>query len=209
MNKYIIPTVGMRGAYTLSPPMDQLMLVGEEYTCQAVRKLSDYIANNEDPQADIYEMYGLTADDFKADLAEDMYIMSLQSASGHWVYVPVRFLQSLPDANGVAYRTLMIGVSVGAHPVNKDMTHVKSEIEDLVVRTLGVVPVIKEVATSKSILVPSDKHEEMQAVRSAKTQATLTDGAKYRGLLTQYQQALDTIADLRRYIALNIQHTIK
>ncbi len=200
MNKYIIPTVGMRGFYTLSPPLDQLVLTGEEYTCQAVRRLSDYLANNEDPEADIYKLYGLTSDDFKADLAEDMYIMSLQSDSGHWVYVPVRYLQAYPDANGVAYRTLMIGVSVGAHPVDKDMAHVKSEIEDLVVRLLGVKPVIKQVVTSKPVLMPLDKHEQLQAIRSAKSQSELTDGAKYRGLLRQYQSALDRVQALTKYI---------
>lgn len=200
MNKYIIPTVGMKGFYTLTPPLDQLVLTGEEYTCQAVRRLSDYLANNEDPEADIYKLYGLTSDDFKADLAEDMYIMSLQSDSGHWVYVPVKYLQAYPDANGVAYRTLMIGVSVGAHPIDKDMAHVKSEIEELVVRLLGVKPVVKQVVTSKPVLVPLDKHEQLQAVRAAKAQTELTDGAKYRGILRQYQMALDAIEALKKYI---------
>ena len=205
MNNYVIPTVGMRGAYTLSPPLDQLMLTGEEYTCQAVRKLSDYIANNEDPQTDIYEAYGLSEDDYRKDIAEDMLIASLQSGSGHWVYAPVRFLQSFPSGNGVAYRTMVIGVNIGAQPVDKDLAPLKEEFEDVVARTLGIKPVIKSVVTSKPVLVPREKHDQIVAIRSARTEGEMTDGARYRGLLIKYQQALDSIEELKRYIASNIK----
>ena len=204
MNKYIIPTVGMRGAYVLSPPLDQLVLTGEEYTCQAVRKLSDYIANNEDPQADIYEMYGLTETDFKKDMSEDMLIASLQSESGHWLYVPVRYLQSFPSGNGVKYRTVMIGVNIGPQPMDKDLTYLTKEIEDLTIRMIGVKPVIKPVATSKPVLVPRERHDDIQVRRSYRAQSELTDGARYRGLLVKHQQALDAIDELKRFIATNL-----
>lgn len=207
MNKYIIPTVGMRGAYVLSPPIDQLVLTGEEYTCQAVRKLSDYIANNEDPQADIYEMYGLSEIDFKKDMVEDMLIASLQSDSGHWLYVPVRYLQSFPSGNGVKYRTVMVGVNIGPQPVDKDLTYLTKEIEDLTIRMLGVKPVIKPVATSKPVLVPREKHEDIQIRRASRAESELTDGARYRGILIKYQQALNTIDELKRFIASKLAKT--
>lgn len=204
MKRYIVPDVGSRGKFYLNPPLQQLPSAGEEYTCQAIRKLSDYVANNEDPLTDIYKEYELTEDDYKKDLAEDMLIASLQSDSGHWLYVPVKYIQTQPDANGVPYRTLMIGVSIGAQPVQSDFTHIEDEIRDIVIKTLGVSPVIKQVQTSKPVLIPVDKHEEMVAARLHRTQQALTDGLKYRGLQLQHQQALDTIRILEDYIRQNL-----
>lgn len=204
MSNYIIPVVGMRGRYDLSPPMDQKVLTGEEYTCRAVRQLSDYVANNEDAKADIYEMNGMTAGDYDRDLAENMHIASLQSDTGHWVHVPVRYIQSYPDPNGVPYRTLMIGVSVGPQPVDKDFSFLEEQIKDLVVSSIGVTPVVKQVQTSKTVLVPVDKHEQMKSAREARSAQGLTDGLRYKNLLIQHQRALDQVKILEDYIRQNL-----
>lgn len=200
MNNYIIPTVGMRGKFSLSPPLDQLCLPGEEYTCQAVRRLADYIGNNEDPLNDIYLMYELTEADFKRDMLEDMFIASLQSQSGHWVYVPVRYIQTFPDPGGVAYRTLMMGVNLGPQPNEDDFLHLEQEVTDLVIKYVGVVPKIKMVQTSKTVLVPREKHDEIVAVRSSKKTTALTDGSRYREVYLKYERALAQVKALENYI---------
>ena len=200
MNNYIIPTVGMRGKFSLSPPLDQLCLPGEEYTCQAVRRLADYIGNNEDPLNDIYLLYELTEADFKRDMLEDMFIASLQSQSGHWVYVPVRYIQTFPDPGGVPYRTLMMGVNLGPQPNEDDFLHLQQEVTDLVIRYVGVVPKIKMVQTSKTVLVPREKHDEIVAVRNSKKTTALTDGSKYREVYLKYERALAQVKALENYI---------
>lgn len=201
MINYVIPTVGTRGKFTLSAPLDQLMLSGEEYTVQAVRKLADYIANNEDPLKDIYTANGLSQTQYAEDLAAGMFVASLQSETGHWVYVPAKYIQTYPDTNGVPYRTLMMGVSLGAMPVEIDLDHLKTAISNLVRDSLGVTPQIKLVETSKALMVSRDKHDSLSTARQHRATLALTDSGRYQALTIAHERTLAQLASLQAYVA--------
>lgn len=196
----IIPTIGSSGFFELRAPFDTKILQGERYTCQAVRKLSDYLANNETPLDDVYKDAGLTEADYDADLLLDMYILSLQADTGHWVYVPASYLVKLPIVNGIPYRSMMIGVSLPALPADKDLSNVLTSIENLVMETLGVASATKVVETSKVVLIDRSTHDLTQSQRDANTTSRLTDRSKYTSTLTQLQAALLKIEQLESYI---------
>ncbi len=199
----IIPTVGSSGYFDLRSPFDTKILSGERYTCQAVRRISDYLANNETPLETIYVDAGLTEVEYEVDLKKDMYIVSLQAGTGHWVYVPASYINTLPIVNGIPYRTLMIGVALPAMPADKDFSNIQTAISNLVTDTLGVTPNIKLVETSKTLLLDSAKHDILQSQRNAIISNSGTDRAKHVSVVMTLAQALDKISVLEAYIEQN------
>ncbi len=196
----IIPTVGSGGYFKLRAPFDTLVLPNEYYTCQAVRRLSDYLANNEKPKEDIYLANSIPESEYDLDLKNDAYIVSLQAGTGHWVYVPASYVISYPIVNGIPYRTMMIGVSLPALPVERDLSFVKTAIENLVRDSLGVDSVTKIVETSKVVLVSKEKHDITQSQRDAIASGVTTDRSRYTDTLTKLDQALQKIQILETYI---------
>lgn len=196
---YVLPTVGSSGFFKLNAPFDKLILNNERYTCQAIRRLSEYLANNENPKDDIYIANGVTAEDYEIDLKEDMYVVSLQALTGHWVYVPARYINSYPAVNGIPYRSVTIGVALPAIPADLDLNFLETKIKDVVKEAVGVDSKTKAMETSRVTLVTKEKHLVIQAQRQALTLG-VTDRSKYAQLLTKYQSALQKIAMLENYI---------
>lgn len=196
----ILPTIGSSGFFSLRAPFDTVILPNERYTCQAVRKLSDYLANNEKPKEDIYLANSVTEDIYEEDLKANASIVSLQAGTGHWVYVPARFVIQYPVVNGIPYRTMMIGVSLPALPADKDLSFLRASIENLVRDTLGVDSATRVVETSKVVLVDKAKHDLTQSQRDAIAAGVTTDRSRYMDTLTKLNQALQKIQILESYI---------
>lgn len=196
----IIPTIGASGYYQLRVPMDALMVPNARYTCKAIRKLSDYIANNEDPKKDIYLAYSLPEAEYDQDIAVDMSIVSLQSDQGHWLYVPARYLIDQPVTNGIPYRAITIAASLPSMPVDRDLTFLQNEVSNLIMDSLGVVPEVGFVETSRVVLVSREKHDLVQTERNVVSGGRVTDRSRYQNLLIQHQAALDKITALEDYI---------
>lgn len=204
MENYIIPSVGLSGYFELSDPMSSHIADYEKYTCQAVRRISDYLANNEDPKTNIYDKYNISESIYEDHVKKNIPIVSLQSDVGHWLYVPVNYITKYPITNGVPYRSYMIGVSLPALPVKRDISHVQTAINNLVKDMLGVDCKIKLVETSRTILVPDSEHTVKQSARDAISQGAVTDRSRYMKTAQQLQAALDKITELESYIQNNL-----
>ena len=196
----ILPTIGSQGTYTFQPPFNNMAAAGELYTCRAIRNLSDYLANNDTPYPDIYTAAGLTISDYNSDIAADMPIVSLQSDIGHWLYVPAGYILTFPVTNGVPYRTTMIGISLPSLPVSKDIQFLIQDLSNKVTDALGVIPIIKQIETSRVVLVTSEIDKQLTAQRSAGAKAGITDSTKYLQLQTAYTAATAQITALEAYI---------
>lgn len=166
MTTKLLPVVGSRGLYQLIPPFDTLSTQGVEYTCQAVRRLSEMIANNEDPKLSIYTEYGLSDIVYEDDLKTDAYIVSLQSAKGHWLFVPYRYISSYPSGDAVPYRTVMLQFSVAALPVAFDYSDLMDRVSDTIRHTTGVNVESRVTQTSQVTLVRQAIHEAHELNRS-------------------------------------------
>lgn len=196
----VIPAVGSSGYFQLRTPFDSLILNKERYTCQAVRKLSEYLANNETPLDDIYVANGLTPAQYEEDLQNDVYIVSLQAANGHWVYAPATYVTQFPSVNGIPYRSVMIGVALPPLPADKDLSHVRTAIENLIADVLGVTCQTKVVETSKVVLVDTDKHTQTEAQRTALAAGSGTDRSRYMQQLAINNGLRQKITLLESYI---------
>ncbi len=169
MTVAITPPIGGKGIYTLAPPFASLVDTGVEYTCQAVRRLSDYIASNEKPKELIYTTYGIE-DQFDADLSNDVYIVSLQSRRGHWLYVPEQYVLAFPSGSGHRYRALSLVFALPSLPVTTDLQSIQDEVSQLIKARLGIDVKSKPVETSQVTLVSDERHIEISTARElAKT----------------------------------------
>lgn len=203
MALYIIPNVGSTGTYVFAAPFSNIALPDDDYTCRAVRKLSDYVANNEDAYRNVYVAAGLTQQDYQNDLAADMAIASLQSQIGHWLYVPVRFIESLPQNSGVPYQNKIIAINIGSVPVAQDLTFLTTALSNVVQDTYGIKPDIQQVVTSKtSIIAYADDASFQQTRRALVTQST-SDAAQVLKLQQTNAQLVAQIQALEQYILAN------
>lgn len=167
MTNYVVPSVGTSGLFELKAPFETLMLANNQYTCKSVRTLSEMIANNEDPLALIYRPVELTEDEFKADLALDMRILSLQAGIGHWVHVPVSYVTRYPDTNGVPYRSVGIAIQLPPIEASRDLGALVEELNLVIRGYIGTDAKVRVADTSYTALVPDDKHQVIQTTRKA------------------------------------------
>lgn len=196
----VIPTIGARGFYNLASPFDTKFSANEMYTCQAIRRIGDYLALNEDPYTNVYLDNGLTEADFDSDQQENMYIVSLQSDKGQWLYVPARFILSYPIMNGIPYQTMMLGVGLGAIPAEMDLSALQNLVSDVIFDNLGIRPQISPVVLSKQKLIARADHEQIQAARLAQATQKKSFYSRYRDMVTLYDKALTKLAALENYI---------
>ena len=200
MNVPILPVVGSSGFYEFASPFDTVAVNNIEYTCKAVRRISDYLAVNENVQKTVYDANNLSSDVWDEDSKNDAYIVSLQSKSGHWVYLPYRYILAYPSVNGVQYRTMMIGVSLPSIPATQDLSAVEADVKDLVEHALGLTVSVKHVETSRIVLVPFPVHQakeqEREVIRA--TQSTYT--AKMLKLRKENDALLAKVQELEAFI---------
>lgn len=200
MTTVITPPIGSKGTFELAAPFDRLADGGVEYTCMAVRKLSDYLASNENPEELIYKKYGIE-EHYKDDMAKDAYIVSLQSRRGHWLYVPESYVLNLPAGSGHRYRAVSLSVSMPSLPSATDFTVLKADIVQLIKARLGVNSKVALVETSLTTLVSDEKHVEISTAREL---AKTSNGNWEEVLLLREQNELlrAKLAALEAFVAL-------
>lgn len=199
----IIPEVGTSGYFNLAEPFNTLSLTFERYTVKAVRKLSDYLSNNEKPLDDIYKLAGLVQADYDADIAVDMAIVVLQSAKGHILSVPARYVLSYPIADGTIYRVSALSVMLPAMPIEKSYDLIKDEVRELIKDTLGVSCKVEVVEVSRPVMVPKEKHDIEMQKRAQFTMGKGSTRLKLNSLRIQNQLLLDKVAELEAWIIAN------
>ena len=200
MSLNYIPTVGSKGVYKLAAPFDQLMAVGEYYICKSVRKISEILANNDDPEKLVYTRYGLDQEIYTQHKTEDMEIVYLQSEKGHWLYVPASFIQEFPDPNGVIYRAVGISVLLPAIPVSYQLDQLKTEITGVVKDITGLRCTIKQTFTSRQLAVPVDKHEATQQTRAIERALSPDIYSRYRKLQLENDILVAKVQALEQHI---------
>lgn len=196
--KYNVPTIGARGHYELLAPFT--LSPGEIYQCIAVRTISEYLANGEDPLTDVYLAKGLTETHYEADARVNMQIIVLQNDKGYSISVPADRFSKYPIQDGVPYRAMVIQAYLPPMPVTQDTAPLEQEIRELVLARIGVTPRISKVSTSDIRAVSIDKHETTQGSRAA----TVAEGGTVYATVANLQRLLDEktarIEALEQYI---------
>lgn len=195
-----IPDIGASGIFVLKTPFDVLLKPNTTYTVQAIRRLKDVIAEGENPFTLYYESHGLSEAIYKIDLETEICIVSLQSGTGEWVYVPTSYILSFPIMNGVKYHAVMMGISLGAIPDNLDLSAFKTSVFNLVKDTFGISSSIKEVVVSAPVIVTKEESTLIETARSNRIVANQSDAGKLRIAQQDLVKCRAQIAMLEKYI---------
>ncbi len=200
MSSRILPVIGSSGTYELLPPFDTVILPEEIYTCKAIRNISEYVSYNQDPKKLVHDYYGLSENDYENDIQEDMEIVSLQNNKGVWVYVPARYIVKYPEVDGIPYHQLSMVCKIPAIEVSRDISHLKTDVINLIKDTLGVDAAVEIVGVSRTIAVTKDVSDQLKIDRALVSNGRVTDRAKYMQMLQQQQLLLNKIESLENYI---------
>lgn len=196
----IIPQIGMCGLYKLRSPFDASLVEGVQYTCIAVRRLSDIAAAGGDPQGDYYSAAAIDTAKYLEDVAAGTCIISLQNASGKVNYVPSSYVLSFPDMGGLPYTSVMLAVSLGQISDSIDLTYVKSKIHDVVLENVGIESTVNTVVVSATTIVGHDNHRAIEAARANVIGTVTTDHSKYLKAVAERDSAYGKIQILESFI---------
>lgn len=199
-----IPTIGVSGLYSLLAPFTTDLLPEVAYTCIAVRRLSDIVAVGGEPFTDYYEPKSISEEDYAADVAAGVCIVSLQASDENIVYVPSSYITGLPNIGGVPYTTLALGIKLGPLPDSLNLSLLKNKLSDVVFEYIGITPEIETIAISLPTLLDRVDAATLEAARTAAITAIKTDYTKYLEEKALRESAILKIAALEEYIRDNL-----
>ena len=128
----------MGGSFTVKPPFDSVVYSQVFYRVIAIESIRGLISRSFAVKEEIYDANGIPEEYYLGDLESDVAVLTLQNSAEDNVLIPMSFVLTVPQADGVIYSSIMLGVTLGAMPVNQDLTRVKGMITDLVLSELGV-----------------------------------------------------------------------
>jgi hypothetical protein len=206
----LIPDVGASGVWSLTAPYSSLINASASYVCLAVRQLEDIIAAGGDPYSMYYvpqegDVAGSLKDQYTADLANSVCIVTLQASSGPVYYIPTSYITSFPASGGVPYQACLLAVDIGALPESTDLTFLKQQIANLVKTTVGLTSVaITTVVASATTNLSQSDHLKAVAARQANITNTVTPEAQVIALQKELQSLQTAYANLEQFIQQNI-----
>ena len=203
MSVQLLPEIGATGVYQLNIPFATALVPGVRYTCRAIRKLNDFTVLGVDPFETYYAPAGLSKAKYETDFADGVCIVSLQSGVGKWVYVPSSYIKSFPNSNGIKYSVVVMGVSLGAIPDSMDTSSLQALVSDVVYGALGVQPTFKNVVVSAPMVIPSEDHLALEAMRVSNLTIRETLGAKITRLQAEKAALQFKLSELEQWVINN------
>lgn len=194
----------MKGTIEVRAPFDSLIDPTAFYECITLETLASLVSNGETPYETYYEPVGATEQDLNDDLRAGAKLVTFQSMNGIIVTIPSTYIVSIPDANGVIYHTMMLGVALSVIPQTQDLSSIKQDISNLIESRLGVQCRIEEVVYGPPTLIAQSIHNELQQVRQSKINLSSSDAAK----VIEYKQTIDQMRHqiklLEEYVAMKL-----
>ena len=197
----VVPFLGMSGRFILSAPFTALCNPALEYTVIALVTIAGAVAQGQDPLNDVYLAQGASAEDYAGDEALNHSLLTLQSAQGAVVTLPTSALLALPDADGVRYHGVLLGVSLSALPETFDLSTLKADVADLVFDRVGVRSSVYLAVVSTPSIVSHAVHTALEAARGANVVSHLSVGAQNTLLQAQNTALIARLRALEAYVA--------
>lgn len=180
------------------------------YTCIAIRSFADMRRDNADIQALVYTPVGIsdgvvidktTGTTFNLEQEEirGINIITLADTQGGYFLIPDNYITAYPSSTNMNFKQIVLSCSLGALPVNLDMTTVKAAVANEVQNVFGVKPTVNVHALALSTTptyadaLASEKARKaaIQIVNSQTNQL-----AKLQDQVTLLQQQNKTLRDL-------------
>jgi hypothetical protein len=199
----IIPSVGMKGNFSATAPFSAMLNPQLMYQCIAVESINALIARGKNPIAEVYEVNGLGNTVWQIATINDYQIITLRASSGVLVNIPENYLLGLPDANGIKYSCMMLGISLSALPDSFDLSTVKQEVSDLIFARLGVRSEIKTMMYGTSNILSQTEASSVESARVANITNNNSNLSRVNMLVNQNAALLAKVAVLENYAKLH------
>lgn len=178
------PPLNAKGIYTVTMPYQ--LQPNTLYTCKAIRSFADLIDLGVDILASYYTPVGLVKADMDADAAAGANIITLMSDTAPTVHVPDTYITAFPNMGNVAYKTVVLALSLGPLPDSLDLTFAKSQIATAASDAIGLVPDVKEYLAPTTGVMSQEQADTAETARQAAIVTRTTDHAKLLALQAQY-----------------------
>lgn len=195
------PSLYAAGKYEVNSPF--VLDANFVYTCIAIRSFADIVAQDEDVFVNYYEPYAISDALFLADAAANVSIVTLRAEDSSIIYIPDSYILSFPDISNFAYSHLVLSLDFGALPDNLDLAHLKQQLANTALETLGVnitngILVHKAPTTD---YISSVQHEAATAARLAQITNAASDYQTINALrrtITEQQTIIDALTELAK-----------
>lgn len=204
MSEYILPFIGESGIYNLMSPFDNIIDTNARYSCQAIRTINDYLAENKNVYEDFYKAVGISEAVYEVDAKDNVPIITLQSNAGHWINVPANYILKYPDTNGIPYSNRMMTFSFPGIPdgddVNMSFMALADEIKDLIAARTGIVTRFTFERVSRINLISQENHQRVTDQRESSRSSNHTTHSQLLQLQAHVTMLNSRIAQLTNYI---------
>lgn len=203
LHTYPIPPIGAEGVYSLAAPFTTLPK--ERFKCVDVRRISGYIANNEDPYELVYAPKNLARSIYEEDLKRDLEIVTLLSDRAMRILVPANYIQAYPAQDGISY--LRVGLTVHMPPIplaEAELEPLITRMKEVVESTMGFTsPQVSRFVVKGVSKIPAVDHDTAKAIRDAVIAGRTTDYARSIQLEAALAEANAKVAELEAFILAN------
>jgi len=173
-----IPSIGMTGVWTLKSPLESYLDDSIIYECKSIQYLKDMMDRKIDVYTDVYQILGLTQDDLDRDLSADVYIVTLLGDGDIWTHIPTSYIAVFPNANGIAYKQVTIGIGLPGLPHDTDYDTVIAEMSEMFTNMLGVEANISIIPVGSQYLVTEEAHDALMLDRRSLMEFKYTHRAR-------------------------------
>lgn len=170
------PPLRARGVYKLLEPWT--IPADTIFECIAVRRFADFVESGQKIFETIYQPMGLLQSDFEADKAAGASIVTLVSPTLATIHVPDTYIEEFPNLGGVAYKHVILAVSLGPIPDALDLTFLKTQVAGTVSDVIGVTPTVELYAAPSTGVITDEEHEILETARTAAVNNRKTDRAR-------------------------------
>lgn len=167
MINYVMPVVGATGLFVLKPPFNAKMPAEVVFTCESVRSIKDYVAQNQDILQEVYVASTLTEADYELAVQNDIPIVALRADQGQWIYIPADYIEKYPTVDGVMYRQIMFGVSTPPIDSSVDLVDLSTKIQQLVTDYIGRACEVNTMELTVPFMLTMEAHAAEKAIRDA------------------------------------------
>lgn len=179
------PPLGLVGEYTLRAPFSARQ--GVKYTCQAIRSFRDLIYQEKNVFEVFYERKGISYEDYKTDVENNVAIVTLQS-NEETIYVPDSYIETLPYQGSEKMSLVALSADLGPLPDELSLDFVATAFSQYCSDVLGYTPEIKIHRLPHTDSLTQPEIDNIEAIRQASLTIRKDLWARAKELETQNQR---------------------
>lgn len=188
----VTPPLKASGVYELRDPWaaDPSTI----YRCEAVRTIPEIREAGIDPYTAYYEPFARTKEEFDADVAEGVAIVTLLSDKRETINVPDTYIVKFPFEVLVPYNRVVLSVNLGVLPDALPLDLLLERVAGVCSDVIGADADVKMNSAPYTGAITEDEHQRLTTAREAAINDRTTDRAK----LLAAEKTIETQAALIR-----------